>query len=367
MSIFFQVEFRDIVPGPNNSIDLTVRLPLLSLLKSIDASVFRDGEATLNPIPNDPPFFLANENFCTKSANLKYIVYVHSAPSNFERRLHLRRHWANPYLFLDGRLKTVYLMGKADNDNTQKHVMEESARFGDIVIGDFADHYENLTIKGIFGLKWLSLHCKQVQYVIKADDDAFVNIFKLMDLMDEYASHRRVVMCGLWTVMPILRDSRTCKKWCVKYSEFPGRQFFPKYCAGVTYTLSRDIVDDMYSFASKTPFFWIDDVYVTGLLLGKTKNVEYVSLLKKISLREKKTLDQYMNASVPYSDLHYFTHVRKPPTMTTLFQQALRRQGIGNLEKLNKTAIAPFFVRSLTLPKNSSRLAWKVKRPSFDP
>lgn len=260
-------------------------------------------------------------------------------------------------------------MGKADNEHTQKRVEEESDRYGDIVIGDFPDNYENLTIKGIFGLKWLSMYCKNVKYAIKADDDAFLNIFKMLNLMNRYEDHKRVVMCGLWTVMPILRDSNKCMKWCVRYSEFPGRQLFPKYCAGVTYTLSREIVDDMYSYASKTPFFWIDDVYITGLLLGKTKNVEYINLLRNITLREKRALDQYLNSSIPEQSLFYFSHVRKPANMGILFRAAIERQDSSMLAQLNHTIVSSVLgthsrlVKSLTPPKQrSSAGVWKIRR-----
>ena len=40
----------------------------------------------------------------------------------------------------------------------------------------FQDIYYNLTLKTVMGLKWCSIYCNQAKYVMKTDDDIFVNI-----------------------------------------------------------------------------------------------------------------------------------------------------------------------------------------------
>ena len=40
----------------------------------------------------------------------------------------------------------------------------------------FQDTYHNLTLKTIMGLKWMSIFCPQAQYVLKTDDDIYVNV-----------------------------------------------------------------------------------------------------------------------------------------------------------------------------------------------
>ena len=46
--------------------------------------------------------------------------------------------------------------------------------------GNFLDTYKNLTYKHMMGYKWLHRHCpNQPKYVVKADDDVFVEIFHL--------------------------------------------------------------------------------------------------------------------------------------------------------------------------------------------
>ena len=40
----------------------------------------------------------------------------------------------------------------------------------------FQDIYYNLTLKTVMGLKWSSIYCSQAKYVMKTDDDIFVNV-----------------------------------------------------------------------------------------------------------------------------------------------------------------------------------------------
>ena len=44
----------------------------------------------------------------------------------------------------------------------QSLVETESFIYGDIIQGDFIEHYHNLTLKGLFALSWISQHCPQV-------------------------------------------------------------------------------------------------------------------------------------------------------------------------------------------------------------
>ena len=40
----------------------------------------------------------------------------------------------------------------------------------------FQDTYHNLTLKTIMGLKWMAIFCPQAEFVLKTDDDIYVNV-----------------------------------------------------------------------------------------------------------------------------------------------------------------------------------------------
>ena len=54
-------------------------------------------------------------------------------------------------------------------------------------------------------------------------------------------------------------------KWFVSEQEYPFR-FYPPWCKGYGVFMTRDVVRKLYTASSDMRNFWIDDVYVTGIL-----------------------------------------------------------------------------------------------------
>ena len=108
--------------------------------------------------------------------------------------------------------------------------------------------------------------------------------------------------------MPIMRvgGKANCNKWCVDENVFPGRQYYPVYCAGLAFALSIDLVAELYSAAMRTPTFWIDDVFVTGVLLAQIQGVHRVSLNVFYSWRFQLVMQEYLrhNATVKHRIVH---------------------------------------------------------------
>ena len=63
----------------------------------------------------------------------------------------------------------------------------ESADHGDLVQGSFTDSYRNLTYKNVMGLLWVTQFCSHAQYIVKTDDDMFLDIFEIWFLIDQYS------------------------------------------------------------------------------------------------------------------------------------------------------------------------------------
>ncbi|XP_010193189.1 PREDICTED: beta-1,3-galactosyltransferase 2-like, partial [Mesitornis unicolor] len=53
---------------------------------------------------------------------------------------------------------------------------EENSLHGDLIQQDFMDTYNNLTLKTLMGMEWVSKHCPNASYVVKADSDVFLNL-----------------------------------------------------------------------------------------------------------------------------------------------------------------------------------------------
>lgn len=59
----------------------------------------------------------------------------------------------------------------------------ESAIHKDIIQEGFIDSYNNLTLKSVMLLKQVVTYCKQVDFILKSDDDMFVHVLNLLQLI----------------------------------------------------------------------------------------------------------------------------------------------------------------------------------------
>ena len=78
----------------------------------------------------------------------------------------------------------VFLLGNTatPDHGLEQEIREEEARHGDVVREDFLDTYQNLTLKTLAGVKWAGQFCGKAEFVMKTDDDMYVNL----DIMTEY-------------------------------------------------------------------------------------------------------------------------------------------------------------------------------------
>lgn len=194
------------------------------------------------------------------------LVVVHSAAAHFAERDVIRTTWGAARLS-NLTLRVVFMLARRPDDPELEDKMElENRRFGDTVQGNFVDSYRNLTYKHVMALRWASTRCASVARVLKMDDDIFVHIFQLAAILDKASAtplKRKVVLCYVQKQMPISRSEGS--KWKVTESEYPG-SFFEDYCSGWAYLADMDAVRAMVTEAQYRPYFWVDDVHVTGTL-----------------------------------------------------------------------------------------------------
>jgi len=72
------------------------------------------------------------------------------------------------------------------------------------------DSYNNLTLKSVMMLKWVSANCRSVRYIMKTDDDMFVNINNLVSLLKVRSMNNLLVGALICGARPIV-DTRN--KW----------------------------------------------------------------------------------------------------------------------------------------------------------
>ena len=251
----------------------------------------------------EDPYKLNNKKVCSSVKDLLFIVVVHSSTLNFQRRNNIRETWANSNLFRNHSMRIVFILGKPQKDSTQALIEHENVLHGDIVQGKFIDSYHNLTHKGVLGLRWVSEYCRHAKIIVKVDDDVFLNIFKLMDnMLTEYSNISRQIMCAV-REKGTSRIQRKKGKWMVDDGEFYKEIFFPvTYCNGFFVVMTSDIIPELYAAAKVTPFFWVDDVYIFGLLPNKAGNITHKGL-QHLNLNEREAIKCFESRETPCSML----------------------------------------------------------------
>ena len=207
-------------------------------------------------------FVVDNRNFCTSTSgsDVFLLILVATFHANLDARQAIRASWGNVSTYRGQTIKTLFLFGLHDDKNYNYQVRYELENYGDVVQADFKDDYKWLTNKTMMGLTWAHRFCPSAKYVLKTDDDGFNVPQRFVDyLMNVRAP--RFVGGYCFTVMPDRRDG---SKFYVPYSMYP-EQYYPTYCSGPGYVLSRLAVAEVLSVANNVIFLPMEDVFVSGI------------------------------------------------------------------------------------------------------
>ncbi|KAL3875806.1 hypothetical protein ACJMK2_033722 [Sinanodonta woodiana] len=218
-------------------------------------------------------YILKNDLACSAD-DLFLVILVHSAPRNHEERTAIRKTYGSIRFHSGVSIVTLFVLGmlqkrEENSEGVQKAVLKESRRYMDIIQGDFVDHYRNLTYKHVMLLDWVTRFCNRTKFVVKTDDDTMVDPFHLIEfllLKSPDGQTSNFLYCSAFRNQgPVrIRDD----KWFVSYSEYPYKKY-PTYCEGFAYITSTDVIHKLLDASKEVPFYWIDDVYVTGFLPHK--------------------------------------------------------------------------------------------------
>ena len=117
---------------------------------------------------------------CSYCQSVDLIIYILSSPTNFDRRNNIRSTWGSIRSHLGLKVKHVFIIGSRNDSDLQTQINKEKMKYNDIVQGNFMDNYANLIVKTRFAQKWVAEFCVNSQYVLKTDDDIFINIYELV-------------------------------------------------------------------------------------------------------------------------------------------------------------------------------------------
>ncbi|KAK0057263.1 beta-1 3-galactosyltransferase 2-like isoform X2 [Biomphalaria pfeifferi] len=209
-----------------------------------------------------------SKSSCQNASSYDAIMAVHSAPNNAAKRDMFRWLYTDYQKTSQYKIKVFFFIGQVNNLTLQSQLSNESRTFQDLVQGSFLDSYKNLTYKAIFVYKWLSQHCQGPKLLLRVDDDVYVRFDRFFEVWRKLVGGKpNTILCDVKKDDPVTRKG----KWAVKESDIPETSYRFQHCLGYFAALTFDIVRKLYEAARKTPFFWIDDVFMYGFAANKVK------------------------------------------------------------------------------------------------
>ncbi|XP_037788179.1 beta-1,3-galactosyltransferase 5-like isoform X2 [Penaeus monodon] len=222
-------------------------------------------DATVNPIPGLVTwrYDLSHRVICNGTDPFMLNI-VPSAIPNFKQRSYIRNTWADKALYPYTRMRTVFVLGKTLNATLQGLVEEEIQTYDDIIQSNFIDSYRNLTYKSMSWLSWVRDWCPEVPFVVKTDDDVLVNPFHLKTYLAKELE-RNAAPSDIYGRVRARNKPMRKGKWNVTKEEYK-LTYYPPFVLGPAYIVSGNAVDRLLQYAAHTPFLWLEDVYITGLV-----------------------------------------------------------------------------------------------------
>ncbi|XP_076641775.1 beta-1,3-galactosyltransferase 5 [Halictus rubicundus] len=226
------------------------------------------------PIPERCPNF---------GKEMDLVIIIMSAPPHLEARTAIRQTWGHFGQRSD--ISVLFMLGATLDSRMEAILKKEQKTYNDVIRGRFIDSYSNLTLKTISTLEWVDSYCSKVKFLLKTDDDMFINVPRLQSFAIKHAKDRSVIYGRLAKKWKPIRNKKS--KYYVSRTQFKNA-VFPDFTTGPAYLLSTDIVRKLYEAALNQTYLKLEDVFVTGIVADK--------------LRIKRThVNEFLNKKISYS------------------------------------------------------------------
>lgn len=246
----------------------------------------------------------------TCGQNLKLLILITTHVSHFQQREVIRNTWGRDPIPGNKRWKTYFLIGRTKNLEVLEKMYVERNKFGDLVIGNVAEDFYNLTYKLHVGFEWAIKYCS-FQFMLKGDDDVFINMPKMFEFLEREETPKTELYAGNVNYDAVV--ART-GKYGIDKEEFRKR-IYPRYCSGGGFVLSYDVASLMNRLFHKVRPIKIDDVYIGEVALKGGIDVLHNENFKMFEDEQK----------CPYNPATIVHHPAKTEEcMTSLYRESLK-------------------------------------------
>ncbi|XP_072113514.1 beta-1,3-galactosyltransferase 4 [Mobula birostris] len=219
------------------------------------------------------PLRLPNPGACSGPRPVFLVTLVTSSPGHRRQRQAIRASWGSLAEVAGRRVRTLFALGLPATAREARLLEAEAQRHGDLVQGLFADTYLNLTLKTLMVLGWAREHCPEARFLLKADDDVFVNVRALVTHLAALSppepgpgpprphspAEPDLYLGRVHAGVRVERDPDS--PYYVPEAAYPA-PVYPHYCSGTAYVLSRGAAAKVLAAAHRLPLIRVEDAFV---------------------------------------------------------------------------------------------------------
>ncbi|XP_063219542.1 UDP-GlcNAc:betaGal beta-1,3-N-acetylglucosaminyltransferase 7-like [Bacillus rossius redtenbacheri] len=238
-------------------------------------------EGTLVNI-HKPGYAKVNRDLCRNIKSFsKLLILVSSAPGNFDKRQAIRLSWGHFALRHD--VIIGFFLGAVTNSSVQGLVEKESTTYMDIIQNKNIDSYRNLTLKSLSMLQWVNQYCPGIGFILKSDDDVFINVRNLLSFVDTQRETKNTIFGNVARNWKPIRSHNN--KYYVSDLLFQDA-LYPSFATGPAYLMTQDVPARLTSAALMKAPFPLEDVFFTGIVaeelnIKRINNVQFHPYFKK--------------------------------------------------------------------------------------
>lgn len=238
----------------------------IDLAKYVHDYLERGVAIPVDPINPTPTGYIHTPQECefeSSKDNFNLLVIVRSDVRHLDMRNIIRETWGSVSLYPN--VKLVFLVGIAHN--TRADVDEEAKIYGDLLQGNFQDHWINSTYKTVMAFKWQTTNCPRSDVILIAEDSHIVQISYILKYIRTFAKSDLKKLLAGFVINYAEVERKRNSRWAVRWQDYPHK-FWPPYLREGAFLVSKEIVRQLVVAIPYVKYLHIHDAYL-GIVAKK--------------------------------------------------------------------------------------------------
>ena len=242
-------------------------------------------------------YHINQASVCMQHTDVLLLVIIKTIFAHFDRRTVIRETWAARKNYHNSFVHVLFFFELAENKHIQESIERESAVCKDIVqyASQFPDH-SNVTLKLSVAAEWVKDFCPQTKFVLVADDNVVVDIFKILPFLRQQLESpvsSSLTLCHFRTSASEMLSSK-----------HEAEQETENFCSNEAFVVSPSVLDQLYLTVRQKGFdlhqhhVWLSQIATAAGIRFTNTSQHFAGARKKPSVLKTFMAMDYVSSSV---------------------------------------------------------------------